>query len=175
MNKDKMLIQKRNLYKRKVIGGSIFGNLFNSTKNLLTTGSKLAMKNASQQASNLLKSTNVRNLVKQQLSGKALLDAAKSQLGVSNFDDLKNLALAQATQKANQIGEDLAKKVLTKRVPLAIKETINQLASNPQAKKALTKKSKQLIKSLVNQASMSDNSRAMMSNIIAGSGIQKIR
>ena len=45
------------MYKRKIIGGSIFGNLFSSAKRLATPATKTALKNASQQASNALKTS----------------------------------------------------------------------------------------------------------------------
>ncbi len=165
-----MFIKRNLLYKRKVIGGSIFGNLFNSAKNMATTATKIALRNAAQRAGNVLKSSNIKNLVKR---------IAKDQFGVSNLQDAKQLALTQATQKANQLGSDFAQKALSRlsksqRVPSVMKEAINELASNPQAKKALTKKSKELIRRLSNQAPISDGSRAMISNILAGSGIKKL-
>ena len=58
-----MLYKRNQLCKRKIIGGSIFGNLFSSAKKLSTTATKTALKNASQQASNALQTSNVRNLL----------------------------------------------------------------------------------------------------------------
>ena len=39
-----MLYKRNQLYKRKIIGGSIFGNLFSSAKNLATTATKTGLK-----------------------------------------------------------------------------------------------------------------------------------
>ncbi len=161
-----MLIKRNQLYKRKVIGGSIFGNLFNSAKNMATTATKIALRNASQQAGNMLKSANVRNLAKR---------IAKDQFGVSNLADVKQLALAQATQKANQLGRKALSRVSTsKRIPPAVKEAINQLASNPQVKRALTQKSNEILRKMSSRVPPTYNSRAMISNILAGSGIKKL-
>ena len=38
-----MLYKRNQLYKRKIIGGSIFGNLFRSAKKLATTATKTAL------------------------------------------------------------------------------------------------------------------------------------
>ena len=106
-----MLYKRNQLYKRKMIGGSIFGNLFSSAKKLSTTATKTALKNASQQASNALKTSNVKALFSNKVK-----DAAKKQFGVSNLAEAKKLALdmakAAGTQKVNQLGEDLAQKAL---------------------------------------------------------------
>ncbi len=111
-----MFIKRNQLYKRKIIGGSIFGNLFNSAKNMATTATKVALRNASQQAGNMLKSSNIKNLAKR---------IAKDQFGVSNLEDVKQLALAQATQKANQLGQKALARVSTStRVPSVLKEAI---------------------------------------------------
>ena len=103
-----MLYKRNQLYKRKIIGGSILGNLFSSAKKLATTATKTALKNASQQASNALKTSNVKTL----LANKAK-DAAKQQFGVSNLAEAKKLALetakAAAAQKLNQLCGPCAK------------------------------------------------------------------
>ena len=58
-----MLYKRNQLYKRKIIGRSILGNLFSSAKKLATTATKTALKNASQQASNALKTSNGKTLL----------------------------------------------------------------------------------------------------------------
>lgn len=189
-----MVLRRSQLYKRKIIGGSLFGNLFNAGKKLATSATKVALKNAGQRASNLLKSGNVRNLVTSKvkdiaktqlgvsdLSRKALTDLAKTQakhlakeqLGVSSLADAKKLALAAATQKVNSLGSDLAKKALSKvsrsSLSPAMKQTISALASNPKTKKALKTKSQQILRQALASPS-GDTSRALVSNILAGSG-----
>ena len=95
-----MLYKWNQLYKRKIIGWSIFGKIFSFAKKLATTATKTALKNASQQASNALKTSNVRNLLANKVQ-----DAAKQQFGVSNLAEAKKLALdtakAAASQKVN--------------------------------------------------------------------------
>ena len=85
------------------------GNLFSSAKRLATTATKTAWKNASQQASNVLKTANVKTSLANKVK-----EAAKQQFGVSNLAEAKKLALdtakAAAVQKVNQLGEDLARK-----------------------------------------------------------------
>ena len=83
-------------------------------------------------------------------------------------------AKAAAVQKVNQLGEDLAQKALLRvsklRLPPAVKDTINQLGTNPKAKRALTRKLKEILSNRLGAKPLTDNSRAIMSNILAGSG-----
>ena len=108
-----MLNKQNQLYKRKIIGRSIFGNLFSSAKKLATTATKTALKNTSQQASNALKTSNMKTLLANKLK-----EAAKQQFGVSNLAEAKKLALAMAmgevNHKVNQLGEELAQKALSR-------------------------------------------------------------
>ena len=172
-----MLHKWNQLYKRKIIGGSIFRNLFSSVKKPATTATKTALKNASQQASNALKTSNVKTLLANKVK-----DAAKQQFGVSNLAEAKKLAMdtakAAASHKLNQLGEDLAQKALSKvsrsRLPFAVKDTINQLGTNPKAKRALIPNSKEILSNLLGAKPLTDNSRAIMSNILAGSGVKRI-
>ena len=175
-----MFYQRNQLYKRKIIGGSLFGNLFNSAKRLATTATKTALKNASQQAANTLKSSTVRALVASKAKDAAsqakqfAKAALKEQLGVSSIEDAKKLALTAAAQKVNEMGSDLAQRAMTKakkRLSPGMQQKINQLAGNPQVRKALTKKSKDIIKRLT-ATSLDD--RAVMSNIMAGSGVKRL-
>ena len=172
-----MLYKRNQLYKRKIISGSIFGNLFSSAKRLATTATKTALKNASQQASNALKTSNVKTLLANKVK-----EAAKQQFGVSNLAEAKKLALdtakAAAAQKVNQLGEDLAQTALSRvsklRLPPAVKDTINPLGTKPKVKRALTRKSKETLSNLLGAKSLTDSSRAIMSNILAGSGVKRI-
>ena len=113
-----MLYKRNQLYKRKIIGGSIFGNLFSSAKRLATTATKTALKNVSQQASNALKTSNVKALLANKVK-----EAAKQKFGVSNLAEAKKLALdtakAAAAKKVNQLGEDLAQKSLVESAKVA--------------------------------------------------------
>ena len=136
-------------------GGSLFGRIFNSARKLATTATKTALKNAGQHAKQLAKA------------------AAKEQLGVSDIQDLKKLALATAEQKAKDIGSDLAQKAMSrakKRLSPGMQQKIRELTGNPQARKELTKKSKEVLQALIT----SGNDRAVMSNIMAGSGVKRL-
>lgn len=172
-----MFYKRRQLHKRKIIGGSLFGNLFNYAKQVATTATKAALKNAGQKAANVLKTANVKNLLASKAKDVAKT-VAKEQFGVSTVADAKKLALAAATQKANEIGSDLAQRAMgkaSKRLSPAMRDTIRQLAGNPQARKALTKKSRDILKALTSSpAGASTNDRAVMSNIMAGSGLKRI-
>lgn len=191
-----MILRRSQLYKRKIIGGSLFGNLFNAGKKLATSATKVALKNAGQSAKNVLKSGNVKNLITSKvkdiaktqlgvsdLSRKALTDLArtqvkslaKDQFGISSLADAKKLALTTATQKANSLGSDLAKKALSKvsrsSLSPALKQTINALAGNSKSKSVLKKKSQQILsQALASSPTSIDTSRALVSNILAGSG-----
>ena len=87
-------------------------------------------------------------------------------------------AKAAAAQKVDQLGEDLAQKALSResksRLPPAVKDTINQLGTNPKAKRALTRKLKEILSNLLGAKPLTGNSRAIMSNILAGSGVKRI-
>ena len=100
-----MLYKRKQLNQPKIKRGSIYGNLFSSAKKLANTSTKTALKNASQQASNALKTSNVRNLLANKVQ-----DAAKQQFGVSILAETEKLALdtakAAAAQTADQSGED---------------------------------------------------------------------
>ena len=86
-----MLYKRNQLYRCKIIGGSLFGHLFSSAKKLATTAMKTALRNASKQASNALKTSNVKTL----LANKAI-DAAKKQYGGSNLAKAKKLTFDTA-------------------------------------------------------------------------------
>ena len=109
-------------------------------------------------------------------------DAANQQFGVSNLAEAKKLASdtakTAASQKVSQLGEDLAQKALSKvsksRLPPTVKDTINQLGTNPKAERALTRKSKEILSNLLGAKPLTDNSRAITSNILAGSGVKRI-
>ena len=114
-----MLYKRNQLYKRKIIGGSIFGNLFSSAKKI---GNYRHEDNIKERQ--LPSSSNVKTLLANKVK-----DAAKQQFGVSNLAEAKKLALdrakAAAVQKANQLDEELAQKALLKvsklRLPPAVK------------------------------------------------------
>ena len=87
-------------------------------------------------------------------------------------------AKAATVHKVNQLGENLAQKALSKvsksRLPPAVKDTINQLETKPKPKQALTRKSKEILPNLLGAKPITDNSRAIVSNILAGSGVKRI-
>ena len=124
-----------------------------------------------------MKTSNVKALLANKVK-----DAAKKQFSGSNLAQAKKLSLdtakAAANQKVNQLGEDLAQKALLKvsakvaklRLPPAVKDTLNQLGTSPKAKQALTRKSKEILSNLLVATPLTDNSRTIMSNILAGSG-----
>ena len=83
------MLHKVNLsYKRKIIGGSNFGNLPNVAKDVATTTTKAALNNhdnSSQQTGNSLKTTNVKNLV-DDVNRSELAQATKSRAEREQLD-----------------------------------------------------------------------------------------
>ena len=108
-----MLYKRNRLYKRKIIGVSIFANLqlCKETGNHCHEDSIRERQPASK---NALKTSNVKTLLANKVK-----DAAKKQFGVSNLAEANKLALetakAATVQKVNQLGENLAQKKPSRR------------------------------------------------------------
>ena len=141
---------RNRLYRKKTIGGSLLGNLWDVVK----TGSKMVLD-----------------------KGKDLLKWGSQKALTAGIDKANEL-----TQQAIDKGVDAAKKALTKgadllaakvaRAPLVkpvgqpLKEKIKTLTSNPQVRKVLQERANQLI---------NVKSRAILSNILSGSGVKQLK
>ena len=190
-----MFYKRNQLYKRKIIGGSLFGNRFIPAMEAfdynkvyrrdlrgLTGGSLFgrilnSARKLATAATNTLKTSNVKGLLASKAKQLAKA-AAKEQLGVSDIEDVKKLALAAATKKANEIGSDLAQKAVSKaskRLSPAMQQKIQEIAVNPKVRKALSVKSEEILRALSNPpTSLPGGDRALMSNLMAGSGVKRI-
>jgi len=180
-----MLYRRNQLYRRKIIGGSLLGDIFDKAKGLISSGAKTAISSLGSQAKNILKSgtskilSNVKDVAKStlgvdSLTRQALTDRAK-QAVKSQFDAALQKGQEIAQTKLSSLGRQLGKAAVDKvktttKIPQSVKDTISSLASNPQVKKALTDKAREIIK----RPQLNANSAAMLSNIIAGNGIKRI-
>ncbi len=141
-----MLFEKRKYYKRKVVGGNLLGNLWNATKNAFSTFSKFSAKNLP--------------IVKH-----ALTPVMKS-IGTKALEGAAEGAKTLAKTGIEQLTQQIAK---PKVVPQEVKQVIAEISTSPQVKQVLTKKAKDIIENNASEQ-LNDNSRELLSNIIAGSG-----
>lgn len=149
----------RNLYRKKVIGGTILGDIWNNAKNILSTGAKKVFSLGKTAAKNLL-STGI-SVGKE--TGKELYNQGKDALSTAVAKKSSELA-SKATNLASNVlsyapvraAADLVK-------TYAPSEAIKALTSNPQIKKLLQEKAKQL------------DARHILSSIIAGSGVKRLK
>ena len=144
-----MLIERDRHYKRKIVGGNILGNLWNVAKNAFSTFSKFSSKNL----------PTVRN---------ALTPIVRS-IGTKALEGASEGARAIAKSGVEQIHAQLTK---PKAIPTQVKETIAEISTTPQVKQVLLQKAKEILNNN-SQDNLTDNSREMLSNIIAGSGTRR--
>ena len=135
----------RNLYARKkIVGGSLLGNVFSRVKNAALTQGRAALSTL----------PSVKALAK--LGANKALEVAKKEVSP---DKVKEIAFDLASEN---------KKAAKKKATLLASKTkqrIAELTTSPEAKKALQDQAKKLL---------TDNSRAMLSNLLAGSGMKRI-
>ena len=182
-----MLIRKNLLYKRKIIGGSLLGNLFDKAKGVISSATKAVMGNIGNQAKNILKTgtskvlSSAKDLAKDTLgvsalTKDALIDRGK-QLAGTAFEKGKQIVADKTHSLASKLGEKAVSTIqnaATKaKVPAAVKEKITELTKSPAVKKVLTEKAKEIVKQSFPK--VNSNSTAILSNLIAGSGIKRIR
>ena len=86
------------------------------------------------------------------------------ELARKAFDKGKQIAVDKTRSLATAAGEKAAS--LAQKVPSSVKDRISEIASSPAVKKVLTDKAKQILNS---------DSTAILSNLIAGSGVKRIR
>ena len=149
------------MYRKKIIGGSIVGNIWDAAKNVIRSGAKMALdkgkelfhigsSKAIEAGKELLKQQG--EIAKEYVKGK-VSDLAKK--GVQNL-------IGKAKSKANQVGNKLTPEM---------RENIKEIATNPIVRKVLTEKTKEVLA----KAPINDQSRAILSNIIAGSGVKRLK
>ena len=98
--------------------------------------------------------------------GKELVKSKAADLGAKAVDTLKGKV---APSYSLGLLPDSVKNVGQTVLSQSVKDTIKSIASNPQVKKALASKAKDIIK----HPKLNADSTAMLSNIIAGSGIKR--
>ena len=156
------MIYKRDfLYRKKIIGGSIIGNVWDAGKNIIRSVSKMAIDKGKE----LLKL----GADKAFAAGKEITKDLASKAVDFAKDEVSGLAERGTRTLVNKARAG-AKHASSKLSPSA-RETINVLSTNPELKRVFADKTKQVLK----KAPINDNSRAIISNLLAGSGVKRIR
>ena len=140
------MYQKQFLYRKKIIGGSLIGDVWNTTKDVIRQGAKMAWD-----------------------KGKELLNIGANQAKEYAKNKISDLAVQGAEKLVSKVNEG-AKTVSNKLSP-QMRETIKTITNNPKVRKVLQDKTKQIL----SKAPITDSSRAILSNIIAGSGVKRIK
>lgn len=150
-----MFLKRNQLGKRKIVGGNLIGNLFNKAKGVLYNTGKLMIP----KAKSLAKMTAQKALTaaKNQISPEKVLELAKD-LAKGNTAELKKKAKREVNQLAKTLAAD-------EQLNPHLRDTISKLSQNKDVRKVLMDKGKELLQ---------DNSRAMLSNLISGSGMKEL-
>ena len=182
-----MLIKRNQLYKQKIIGGSLLGNIFDKAKGVLTSAVKAVTGKIGNQAKNILSTgtskvlSTVKDVAKDtlgvsSLTKDAIIDRGK-QLAGTAFEKGKQFVVDKTHNLASTLGKKTVSAIQSAaskaNVPPAVKEKITEIAKSPAVKKVLTDKAKEIVKQSFPK--VSSNSTAILSNLIAGSGIKRIR
>ena len=114
------MYRKNFLYRKKIIGGSLIGDIWNTAKNVISTGAKMAWD-----------------------KGKELINLGTSKAITAGKDLLKEQAgvvqekVSDFTRRGVKNLIDKAKEGVSKRLTPQMKETIQTIATNPKVKKYL--------------------------------------
>ena len=145
------------LYRKKIIGGSILGNVWDAAKNIISVGSKMALDKGKE----LLRLGTSKALE----TGKELMkEQAENvkELVKSKASDLAQRGVQSLVCKTKSIGNKLTPEM---------RENIKTIATNPKVRKVLTDKTKQVLA----KTPLNEQSRAILSNIIMGNGVKRLR
>ena len=188
-------------YRRKIIGGSLLGNLFSVAKDALTSATSGNLGSA---AKNILKTGTskvlttakdfAKNIGVSALTKEAIIDKGK-QLAGTAFERGKQIAVDKAKSLGSKLGEKavaslktstgpelmqavsnavkVAQRLKGQSIPETVKDKISEISKSPAVKKVLTEKAKEIVKQ--SSPNINSNSAAILSNLIAGSGIKRIR
>ena len=156
MNKGTMFLKRNELMKKKIVGGNLIGNLFNKAKGVLYNTAKLVLP----KAKGLAKMTTQKALkaAKDQITADVVLDLAKDA-----FRGDKQAIKQKVSKNARRIATTIAR---DGELEPDLRDIINRLATSDNVKKTLAKKGKELLQQ--------QNSRAILSNLVAGSGLKKL-
>lgn len=166
-----MFLQRNQLVKRKIVGGNILGNLLHKAKRTLYNTSKILLP----KAKSLGKMTAQKALTaaKEQITPEMVFDLAKDAMkkDTASVKQKLNQQMRQIVKKVakdeglNAQAKQIVKNLATdEELNPHVRDTISRLATNKNVKKVLTDKSKELMQS---------KSRAILSNLMAGSGLVK--
>ena len=133
-----MLTERNRLYKRKIIGGSLLGNLFDAAKGVVTSGTKAALGKVGSVAKNILSTGATKALSTVKDLASTAIDKGK-QFAIDKTHDLAS----KLGQKVVSAAQNVVKKAP---VPTAVKEKITELAKSPAVKKVLTEKAKEIVR-----------------------------
>ncbi|RDD36229.1 hypothetical protein TrispH2_011689 [Trichoplax sp. H2] len=164
-----MLLQRERYFKKKIIGGNLLGNLFDRAKKVISIGSKI-VKNKITPIKKALKPLGNKAIQ----AGKQTITSQAKKLGDKAIQASKQTITSQAKKLGDQvvkniINEDKAvikqiekvDKKTTKNLMQTfrnrIKDNVTNLSTNPQVRKVLN-----------------DKSRAILSNILSGSGVKTV-
>ena len=156
-----MSYNKRFVYRKKVIGGSILGNLYDSAKNAIYSGAKMALKKGKE-----LFNIGTRKAID---AGKELLKKGVEEgkdYVTKKVSDLADRGVQNIIEKAKGRASEVSKKLTPE-----MRESIKAIATNPNVKKILTNKTKEVLAKIP----INDKSRAILDNIIAGSGVKRLK
>lgn len=149
-----MFIKRNQLTRRKIVGGNLLGNLYNKAKDVLYNTSKLLLP----KAKGIAKMTAQKALTtaKEQITPEKVFDLAQDV-----YKGDKKSVKKKIKKEVKQLSDTLS--VDDELNPHA-RDMIKKLSQNKDVRKVLTNKSKELLK---------DNSRMILSNLMAGSGMKK--
>ena len=149
-----MFLKRNNLTRRKIVGGNLLGNLLNKAKGILYNTTKLMLP----KAKSIAKMTAQKALTaaKEQASPENLYDLARDVMKKDRAAVKKKLK-AHSKRVANTLVKDEA-------LDPHIRDSINRLSQNEGVRNLLVNKGKELLQ---------DNSRALLSNLISGTGLKR--
>ena len=156
-----MAYRRNYIYRKKIIGGSIVGNIWDAAKNVISKGARMAL-DKGKELFNIGSRKAIdagKELIKQQAG--IVKDYAKTK--VSDF-------AKRGVQSIIDKAKGQAKQISTKLTP-EMRDNIKAIATNPQVRKVLTDKTRQVLPKAPNN----EQSRAILSNIIAGTGVKRLR
>lgn len=150
-----MFLKRQQFMKKKIIGGSLLGNLFDRVKNTLFNTSKILLPKA-------------KTIGK--MTAQKALQATKEQITPEKvFDVVQDIVKKDKTsvkKKLKSHGTKIVQKVANdKELHPEMRDVLNSLSQNQNVKQVLERKAKELL---------NKNSRAILSNLVAGSGLKKL-
>ncbi|DAC81747.1 TPA_asm: hypothetical protein [Trichoplax MELD virus] len=162
-----MLLQRERYFKKKIIGGNLLGNLFDRAKKVISIGSKI-VKNKITPIKKALKPLGNKAIQ----AGKKTITSQAKKLGDKAIQASKQTITSQAKKLGDQVVKNIINedKAVIKQIEKAdkkttknlmqtfrnrIKDNVTNLSTNPQVRKVLN-----------------DKSRAILSNILSGSGVK---